>query len=148
MMLTITLHLDSVSVTVKKGIIINREVRINVVGREYDRTDLQIEAVTVDQKGQDIHVITVIVEVKKSSNAELFTAMTTQLVERYLKGKGLTHGIYLVGWFGTDQSINGITIEEIYGALKTESDKLSAYGYKVEAIAVTAMRPLGKKEAE
>ena len=130
----------------QKGVIINREVRINAVGREHDRTDLQIDAVTVDSRGQDVHKITLIVEVKKSSSLEIPTAMSAQLVDRYLKGKGLNHGIFLVGWFGAEESSKKMTIKEIYVNVNAESTRLSTDGYKVEAIVVNAMRRLGKKE--
>ncbi|MNL67616.1 hypothetical protein D3C87_1922200 [compost metagenome] len=37
-----------------------------------------------------------IIEAKKASNDEIRTALPNQLVERYLKPRGVTHGVYLV----------------------------------------------------
>ena len=50
--------------------------------------------------------LTVIIEVKGCWNAEVKTAIPSQLVEDYLKPHNWTHGIYLVGWFICDRSDN------------------------------------------
>ena len=47
--------------------------------------------------------LTVIIEVKGCWNAEVKTAISSQLVEDYLKPHNWTHGIYLVGWFICDR---------------------------------------------
>jgi hypothetical protein len=43
---------------------------------------------------------TIIIEVKWSDNDETETNLTEQLGRKYLLGERLTHGVYLVGWYG------------------------------------------------
>lgn len=59
-----------------------------------EQTDLHIQACLPDGS-----TATVIVEVKLCDHPEVGDSMKTQLAERYLRQKGLTHGIYFVGWF-------------------------------------------------
>ena len=93
----VKLHLDDD--LQKRGVVINREVRIH----RGERTDIHVDAVT-KSAGDDIYdVITVIIEVKGSWNPELDTAMETQLVGQYLRDNRCEHGLYLVGWFSSDQ---------------------------------------------
>jgi predicted NACHT family NTPase len=93
----VKLHLDDD--LQKRGVVINREVRIH----RGERTDIHVDAVK-QLSGSDIYdVITAIVEVKGSWNPELDTAIHTQLVGQYLRGNRCEHGLYLVGWFSSDQ---------------------------------------------
>lgn len=67
--------------------------------------------------------------------------METQLRDRYLRDRGLTHGIYLVGWFvchrWTGATIAGRapaaadTIEAFRHQVEAEAERLSADGEKV-----------------
>jgi hypothetical protein len=57
-------------------------------------TDLHIQAQLPNGA-----VATVIVEVKLCDHPDVEKAMASQLAERYLRQKGLTHGLYFVGWF-------------------------------------------------
>jgi hypothetical protein len=43
--------------------------------------------------------VTIVIEVKGCWNADVRTAVKWQLVDGYLRPNGLTHGIYLAGWF-------------------------------------------------
>jgi hypothetical protein len=43
-------------------------------------------------------IATIVIELKWSDNPGVSTSLRKQLVEEYLGGLGLTHGIYLVGW--------------------------------------------------
>lgn len=60
-----------------------------------EATDLLVEASLPDGK-----TACVVVEVKLCDHREVETSMETQLANRYLREKNLTHGIYFVGWFG------------------------------------------------
>ncbi len=69
------------------------------------RVDLQVRAVaTEDRRGDHGTRPTVLIEVKGDWNAEVETALRTQLVDRYLRGKGLRCGLYVVFWFAGEGS--------------------------------------------
>ena len=83
------------------GIVLNREVEVGrvpgaPVGR---RTDIKIDAVRRGENGEAYDTIVAVIETKGCWNAELFTAIQTQLRDDYLKRLGAPLGIYLVGWF-------------------------------------------------
>lgn len=63
------------------------------------RTDIKVEAISRTETGGTHNVITAVIETKGCWNAELLTAMQTQLVEDYLVRLATSAGIYLVGWF-------------------------------------------------
>ncbi|MDL5050708.1 hypothetical protein QQ054_32430 [Oscillatoria amoena NRMC-F 0135] len=79
----------------QSGIIINREVQI----RRGKRTDIHVNAVAQGESNSSMKAITLVIEVKGCWNAEVKTAVDSQLVGDYLRPSGLSHGIYLVGWF-------------------------------------------------
>ena len=85
------------------GIIVNREVEIKKTTwtGTGERTDIFIQASNTNALGT---AYTVVVEVKGCWHSELFTAMETQLVERYLAEWKSDCGVYLVGWFHGDNS--------------------------------------------
>jgi hypothetical protein len=62
-----------------------------------EKTDLLIQASLRDGSSA-----TVIVEVKLCDHPEVGDSMKTQLTERYLCQKSLTHGLYVVGWFACE----------------------------------------------
>lgn len=70
-------------------IILNRES----LATKDQRLDIKVQAPTIDGS-----IATVVIELKWSSNPGISTSLCQQLVEEYLDGLGLTHGIYLVGW--------------------------------------------------
>ncbi len=78
----------------RRGIIANREVEV----RTGQRTDIHVQAIATES----MYTVTVIVETKGCWNRELKKAMKAQLRERYLKPNGLSHGLYLVGWYLCD----------------------------------------------
>lgn len=84
-----------------RGIIINREVEIRRSAGSLpgERTDIHINAVIKEGTEDIFETITVIIEVKGNWHREVFTAMETQLANRYLKEEKCTHGMYLIGWF-------------------------------------------------
>jgi hypothetical protein len=85
----------------QRGIIIGREVQ----PRLGQRTDIHVTAVPFEQTSS-LQNVTVIIEVKGCWNSEVRTAIDGQLVGDYLRPNGLTHGIYLVGWFVCDKWSN------------------------------------------
>jgi hypothetical protein len=79
----------------QRGIVIGREVQT----RRGQRTDVYVDAVARGDSSSSVQTVTVVIEVKGCWNAEVKTAVDSQLVGDYLRPNGLTHGIYLVGWF-------------------------------------------------
>jgi hypothetical protein len=88
-----------------RGIVVNREVEIRSPAppTRGQRTDIHVDAVIRNERGDAYDVITVIIEVKGCWHRELKEAMRTQLVDRYLAENQSRHGIYLIGWFNCDQ---------------------------------------------
>jgi hypothetical protein len=58
-----------------------------------------VDAVVPAAKPDTYERLYAIVEVKGNWHKELFTAMRTQLCDRYLKDNRCKNGIYLVAWF-------------------------------------------------
>jgi hypothetical protein len=77
----------------ERGLVLNREVQL----RTGQRSDILVDAVARNRDNESR--LTVVIEVKGCWNDEVQTAATTQLVEDYLAKNGLTHGLYVVGWF-------------------------------------------------
>jgi hypothetical protein len=85
----------------ERRVIVNREVEVKrppgaPLG---ERTDIHVSAVSA--RSDRPEVIRVIIEVKGCWNAELETALESQLVERYLLGTDNRHGLYIIGWFAS-----------------------------------------------
>jgi len=82
-----------------RGIVANREVQI----RPIEKTDIKVDALRGKNQTASGGVVSVILEVKGCWNPELTTAMETQLKNRYMAENDCTHGLYVVGWFLSDQ---------------------------------------------
>lgn len=83
----------------RANLLIKRELEIRPslgVGTG-QRTDIFVEAFTRGPANEKIAVVTVVVEVKLSGNAEAETGLYTQL-RGYLADQAYKHGIFLVGW--------------------------------------------------
>lgn len=80
----------------ERPIVVNREVQI----RRGQHTDIYIDAIS-QRLGIPSANVSAILEVKGCWNAELMTAMRTQLASRYLKDNQTRHGMYVVGWFAS-----------------------------------------------
>lgn len=92
----ITLHLqDDLR---DRAIIANREVEL----RRGSESDIRVDAVSRRKDGTVGGTLSVIIEVKGCWNRGLQTDMQTQLRDRYLRDTGLSHGLYVVGWFACD----------------------------------------------
>ena len=87
-----------------RGIVVNREVGIRpLLDIEPGQiTDILVEGVIPSPRGENYDVVQVIVETKGCWNRDLYTAMRSQLVERYLKDNQCRYGLYLVGYFLCD----------------------------------------------
>lgn len=86
------IHLDG------RRIILNREVQVDRPGAGGGRTDIHVQAA---DPSQGTEPFTVVIESKGCWNRGLPTALTDQLVTRYL-GRPHTAGIFLVGFFDCD----------------------------------------------
>ncbi len=84
------------------GSIVDREIQVQrkKPGGVGTRIDLTATTPTVTHP---IRTARVIAEAKLVNNRSLPTALTDQLVQRYLKPAGLHHGIYLVYWVNPQQ---------------------------------------------
>jgi hypothetical protein len=80
------------------AMVIDREVQIGHTGH----SDIKVEIPANTTNGRPRLIV--IVEIKRSMHAHVDTACETQLAEGYLRRKHLTHGIYLVAWFGVEDS--------------------------------------------
>ncbi|MGW6457522.1 hypothetical protein ACWF94_16650 [Streptomyces sp. NPDC055078] len=80
-------------------IILNREVQVDRPGAGGSRTDIHIQAA---DPSHNTEPFTVIIEAKGCWNRTLPTALTDQLVNRYLR-RPRTAGIFLIGFFDCDQ---------------------------------------------
>jgi hypothetical protein len=85
-------------VLIARGAIVNREVQVrrNRPSGIGERTDLLVDAAT--NARPDTGRLSVPVEVKGAWNSELCTAMTDQLLDRYMRDVGATDGVYVVVW--------------------------------------------------
>lgn len=97
-----------------KGVIVNREVEVRPrprgIGR---RVDLHIDAVG---PAPDRRRLTVIAEVKRCANVD-WDDVAGQLEDRYLRA-GVTHGLYVVGYFNDGCSTcRSHTIEQVVAVL-------------------------------
>jgi hypothetical protein len=86
---------------IERGVIVNREVEVGrapgaPVGK---RTDIRVNAIRRTAGAASFDEISAVIESKGCWNAELTTAMETQLKDDYLARIGAPVGIYLVGWF-------------------------------------------------
>ena len=136
----------------QRGIIANREVELRPSqgGALGERTDVHIDAVIKNAKGEIYDSITAIIEVKGCWHNELDTAMETQLVNRYLLDNTCQHGLYLVGWFICQQwddsdyrkrSTPNISAVEAQENFNQQAEDLSLSGVMVKAFVLnTALR--------
>ncbi len=82
---------------VDRRVVVSWEVQVRRMGRGIgERVHLRIDAVHTDTA--TAMSLTVVVEVKGAWNRDLMDDMRGQLVDRYMKDIGTTHGIYLIAW--------------------------------------------------
>jgi hypothetical protein len=132
-----------------QAIFANREVelRANADGANQERTDIHIDAVIRNHKGEIIDSITVIIEVKGCWHDELDIAMETQLVNRYLKDNACQYGLYLIGWFNCDRWSSSdnrkakaprTSIEQTRESFESQAESLSQDGVNVRSFVLNA----------
>ena len=83
------------------NLVINREVQLNRGSKDKPgaRTDLWVTAISQTDNSR----LTLCIEVKGSWNPSCRTAFRDQLCEKYMGAGGANAGIYLVGWFWSEQ---------------------------------------------
>ena len=79
----------------QRRVVIGREVQ----PRRGQRTDIWVDATACGDSAASVQTMTVVIEIKGCWNAEARSAVDSQLVGDYLRPNGLTHGVYIVGWF-------------------------------------------------
>jgi hypothetical protein len=126
------------------GIIVNREVQIRKgIGEGTgQRTDIHVDAIVPGgQDGNDDRIYA-IVEVKGNWNAELLSAMETQLRDRYLKQNRCRNGLYLVAWFTCTKWIEPdprrkqrprMSLTEAQESFSRQATQLSKDGYWIRS---------------
>jgi len=122
----------------QRGVVIGREVQ----PRQGQRTDIYVTAVPQNGASSSLDNIELVIEVKGCWNNEVLTAVDDQLVGGYLRLNGLTHGIYLVGWFVCDKwtnSVNKLKSVAIAGARHEVVQLTAAYDGKINPEHVTAV---------
>ncbi len=122
-----------------KSVIVNREVQIH----KGERTDLHVDAISMDNDENIFKTLTVIIEVKGSWHRDLDTAMKEQLAERYLTDNICKTGIYLVGWFNCKswseedyrcKDAQKISREEAQEKFDKQAAELSKKGFNIGAV--------------
>ncbi len=120
-------------------ILINREVET----RKGQYTDIHVDFIVKDSRYQNSTTkrLTIIIEVKGCWHNELWEAMETQLVKKYLKNNQCQHGIYLVGWFACQYwndckkfNRSSLNIEESRIKLEDQANMLSNKEKKIKAL--------------
>jgi hypothetical protein len=113
----------------QRGVVIGREVQ----PRRGQRTDIYVEAISRADSETRLDTVSVVIEVKGCWNIDVRSAADSQLVSDYLRSNGLTHGIYLVGWFVCDaweKCSNKLNSETLTMARQEIDQLVSAYDGK------------------
>jgi hypothetical protein len=86
-----------------RGVITGREVEIRPHPdfKMGESTDLLVSA-RADEYVLKSELVEAVVEVKGCWHQEVMMALRAQLIDRYLTDTGISHGIYVVGWFAAD----------------------------------------------
>ena len=127
-----------------RGIIVNREVQIRrgIGDGTGQRTDIHVDAVMPGEPKRDVDRTYAIVEVKGNWNAELFSAMETQLRDRYLNENRCKDGIYLIAWFACPKwsetdlrraKCPKVSLSEARESFSKQASELSHDGYFVRS---------------
>ncbi len=130
----------------QQGIIANREVKI----RKGEFTDIHVDAVRRENRGDSLDIVSVIVEAKGCWNKDLKTAMRDQLRDRYLRENQCSHGLFVVGWYLSRRwtkedyrlaQTPKLTLEEARQLFDAQASELSVDGFTLKAFTLdTALR--------
>ena len=129
-----------------RRIVSNREVRLNDgrKGQTGARTDIWIDA-SAEEMAMPLQLC---IEVKGSWNPEVKTAYKTQLVGKYMDDGGADAGIFLVGWFESEQEEKKTCIdkkENIAKLLEDQGQDLVGQEHKVKHLIVDCSYSLPPK---
>jgi predicted NACHT family NTPase len=136
----------------RSGVVVNREVEIRrgTGAGAGERTDILVDAIIRNQRGEAYDIITAVVEAKGCWHRDLDTAMEEQLVNRYLRENSSKYGLYLIGWFNCDQWDNedyrkqrapGLTIAEAQSRFDVQAAALSSSDLKIKTLVLnTSLR--------
>ena len=127
-----------------RGIVVNREVQIRrgTGSGTGQFTDIHVDAIVPEAQPGSYARVYVIVETKGNWHAELFTAMETQLRDRYLKDNRCQSGIYLVGWFSCPKWDDGdsrkkqcpsMSLKDAQLRLERQARELSTGAYDIRS---------------
>jgi hypothetical protein len=133
----------------QRGIIFNREVEIRrgAGPGTGERTDIHVDAVLRSLNGDVYDRVSAIIEVKGCWHPELYHAMKTQLVDRYLKDNRCQHGLYLIGWFDCVQwdsndprksQVPQLSRAEAKAKFEAQAEELSRQGVRIRAFILNA----------
>lgn len=136
---------------VRGAIVADREVQLRPRLRETQgqRTDIQVQAFAGGRgKIDDRPIASLTIEVKGCWNKDLYVAMQSQLLDRYLAATGETVGLYVVGWYACaawkGQRIAGrapavgTTLDVVTATLKAQAARLSDTGHSIEVTMIDA----------
>jgi hypothetical protein len=125
------------------NVIANREVEIRpTMGKEEgENTDILIQTINQNPSNKS-SIFGIIIETKGCWNKELWTAMESQLLKRYLNNNQIKYGVYLIGWYRCDSwdkndyryaATPQMELNEVKEKLKLQEDILSKDGYFIKS---------------
>jgi hypothetical protein len=115
--------------------------------RRGQRTDIHVDATIQKDANGEYDSIYATVEVKGNWNAELRSAMETQLRDRYLKEKRCRNGLYLPVWFSSTKwsdtdprkrQCARMSLNEAREFFARQAVELSAGGYYIRSYVLDA----------
>lgn len=130
-----------------RQVVVNREVEVGRLAGAHAgrRSDILVTAVRHDAAGRREDTVSVVIEVKGCWHEDWPTAIKDQLVDDYLANSGLTHGIYLLGWFdctlwrtGSGRSRCRGERDSVTTHLDGLASELSTVGVRVSAYVIDA----------
>lgn len=136
---------------VRGAIVADREVQLRprIHGTQGQRTDIQVQAFAGGRgKIDNRPIASLTIEVKGCWNKDLYVAMQSQLLDRYLAATGETVGLYVVGWYacaawkaqiiaGRRPEV-GTTLDHVGATLKAQAACLSNSGHNIEVTMIDA----------
>jgi len=136
----------------KRGIVVNREVKIRrgTGGGTGQFTDIHVDAIVPGSQPGSYARVYAILEAKGNWHQELFTAMETQLRDRYLKDNRCQSGIYLVGWFSCAKwddedprktQCPSMSMNDARSRLEQQATELSTGAYDIRSYVVDCSLP-------
>lgn len=113
----------------RQGLIVNREVQPIRARRTDILVQTNLPSRQIQHKSEEAS-LSVTIEVKGCWNSSISTAVESQLVSKYLKPFGQTHGIFLIGWFicpRWEESKNSMGVKTYEEAIQRVEQLCSSY---------------------